>query len=207
MAGQTTFGISGSWGITLRYVLVGSNAITLPGWIIDPTSYIGVDQKQPAIVRFYAGNNALPGMKLQGSTSGASNAFTILQTVVDSGSLTSGANATGWFLVDKATTLSMTETLQVGATTYANAASNGITMPVMRGMAAKAVSIMPEGATIRVTADGSPAGSNANTPSNFGLPIAAGTLFQLQEWTAMTRLIIINDAASANATVNVAIYY
>src|SRR5208282_2379268 len=109
MAGLTTFGISGVWGITFQYVLVGANAISLPQWVLDPCGAMGYNATQPYILRFYAGNTGLvTNTLLTGGTSGKT--FTPLAITISSGTL-AGANAAGLMLVDSLQNLTATETL------------------------------------------------------------------------------------------------
>ena len=205
MAGFTTFGISGVWGITFRFVLNGSNAVSLPAWVIDPTSIMGQSAQTAYILRFYAGATGLaPNVVVTGNTS--AKTFTSLALTIDSGTL-AGSNATGYMLVDSKPTLTVGEVLNVAGSGVANAAALITTLPITRGQTARNVSIMPESATIRVNCDGVSAGSNAMTPANFGLPVVPGAMLNLQEWVNMSRLSFVNDSAANNATVNLAVYY
>ena len=192
------FQVSGETGITLKY----------SGNLLDSAVGLDAELLQPPTqfyVPFNTGATGLDiGLVLTGGTSSAK--MQVRAVIITSGTL-AGSDAAGILFIDHISgTITDTENLNNGITTYAIAAASQIDCEVM-GLMAKSILLTVETNTIRINWTRQNPTNTAATPASFGHPMTPGQNIEINGYSNVRKFKMINAASANNSIVNITIKY
>lgn len=171
----------------------------LDDWILQART------EYPRYCFFNAGQSTslVDGVSLTGQTSGA--VIKVGRVVLTGGALGSNTGAGVLFFREVSGKIASGENLRVSTTTYCVAASGMLDAPV--GALARALFVQVEANSVRFAMGGATPTNAGDTPANFGTIINANENLMVSGFKNVSTFKLIHAANSANANVNLQVYF